>query len=133
MAKLDEQAKRFLVRCAAEFIAPSEAVQAVKEEFGIEISRQLAEAYNPSRRMGANLSAQLRELFETARREYLDEVENIPIANESWRLRELQRLFDVAVKREDVQAALNVLKCASLEAADARQAKEARKWERIFG
>ncbi|MCP3713869.1 DUF2280 domain-containing protein [Paraburkholderia sp. CNPSo 3281] len=133
MVKLDEQAKRYLVRCAAQFMSPSEAVQAVKEELGIEISRQLAEAYNPGRRMGVNLSAQLRELFETARREYLDDVESIPIANESWRLRELQRLFDAAVKREDVQVALSILKCASLEAADARQAKEARKWERMFG
>lgn len=84
--RTDEQ-KRLIVELLACFRTPSEVVHVVRAQFRIDISPQSVEAYNPTTRAGEKLSAELRELFASARAEYLQRVENIGVANMAFRLR----------------------------------------------
>lgn len=92
MATLNKRQKLFIVRSLAVFNTPQETVVLVKEEFNIEVTRQQCEAYDPTKRVGKDLSAEFKAEFETTRRDFLDTPENIPTANKSVRLKILNDL-----------------------------------------
>ena len=94
--KLSDAVKAFIVGQLACFDPPSAVAEAVKAEFGITITRQKVEAYNPNSRTGANLSDKWRQLFEETRKRFLEKSSEVPIANKSVRLRMLQRLIENA-------------------------------------
>lgn len=86
MATLNKKQKLFIVRSLAQFNTPQETVVLVKEEFNIDVSRQQCEAYDPTKRVGKDLSDELKKEFEVTRKDFLDTPQNIPIANLSVRL-----------------------------------------------
>ncbi|WP_353171305.1 DUF2280 domain-containing protein [Acinetobacter rudis] len=92
MATLNKRQKLFIVRSLAVFNTPQETVALVKEEFNIEVTRQQCEAYDPTKRVGKDLSAEFKAEFEATRRDFLDTPENIPTANKSVRLKILNDL-----------------------------------------
>jgi hypothetical protein len=47
MAALKDEVKRFIVQSLACFDTPSQVAQAVKDTFGLEVSRQQCEFYDP--------------------------------------------------------------------------------------
>lgn len=94
MAKLRREVQLFIVRSLAQFNTPTETAQAVQQEFDIEINRQKCEAYDPTKRTGQNLSAELKAEFEATRKQFLDNPQHIPIANLTYRLQRLQRIVD---------------------------------------
>jgi len=65
----------------------------VKEEFEIDVSRQQCEAYDPTKRVGKDLSDELKKEFEVTRKDFLDAPQNIPIANLSVRLQRLENQY----------------------------------------
>ena len=65
----------------------------VKEEFSIDVSRQQCEAYDPTKRVGKDLSDELKKEFEVTRKDFLDAPQNIPIANLSVRLQRLENQY----------------------------------------
>lgn len=83
----------------------------VKEEFGLEVSRQQVETYDPTKRAGKDLSTELKSEFEVARKEFLETPQNIPIANLSVRLQRLENQYQKHGKNR--VAALNILKQAA--------------------
>lgn len=91
MPKLTKEQKRFLVGEAASFSTPSEAAEAVKDRFGIEVTRQLAGRYDPTTSAGQELSKELTALFWELRKRFREELDDIPIANKAWNLRQLHR------------------------------------------
>lgn len=96
---LPEEVKTFIVQALACFDAPSVVVASVKEEFGVVVSRQQVEVYDPNKRAGRNLSVKWRTMFDAARKAFINDTAQIPIAHRSTRLRALQRM---AVKAEHV-------------------------------
>jgi hypothetical protein len=94
MATLNDDVKAFIVRALACFDAPTDVCRQVKEEFGIEVTRQQVSAYDPNRRIAKDLSAKWRAVFDETRKKFLDDVSTIPIANQAFRLRALNRMYD---------------------------------------
>lgn len=111
MAQLKKEIKLFIVRSLAVFNTPTETAKAVSEEFNIQLSRQHCEKYDPTKRAGMDLSADLKSEFELTRKEFLDTPKNIPIANLAVRL---QRMEDQYIKHSKNPAlALSILKQAA--------------------
>jgi hypothetical protein len=95
--KLTEDVKLAVVQRLAMYDTPSQVVEFVKDEYGIEITRQAAQYYDPTR--GQKPPQQWCDIFEATRKDFLDKTAEIPIAQRSFRLRRLQRMAEAAEKR----------------------------------
>ena len=93
MATLNKKQKLFIVRLLARFNTPQETAVLVKEEFDIDVSRQQCEAYDPTKRVGKDLSQELKTEFDLSRTDFLGKPQNIPIANLSVRLQRLENQY----------------------------------------
>jgi len=80
--------KVFVVQCLAEFMSPKEASEAVKERFGVDITPQGCEHYDPYKKIGSDLAKSLVEVFHQTRADFLkDTKKHVPIANKTVRMR----------------------------------------------
>lgn len=61
MARLKKEVQTYIVRSLAQFNTPQETATLVKEEFGIDVTRQQCEAYDPTKRIGKDLSQSLKK------------------------------------------------------------------------
>lgn len=121
MAALKEPVKMFIVQSLACFETPQQVVEAVKQEYEIEITRQQVALYDPTKVAGRNLSKKLKELFERTRKDFRENIEDIAIANKAFRLRELQKMYEDSGKNK--RAKQNLLKQAFQET-DGRVTKQ---------
>ncbi|TXN38987.1 DUF2280 domain-containing protein [Methylobacterium sp. WL30] len=119
MATLNDEVKTFIVQQLACFDTPSGVAKAVKEEFGLEVSRQAVEAYDPGKRAAANLSDGYRQIFEATRTAFLAETATIGISHKAVRLRTLQRLAEKAERQGNMAFVASVLEQAAKECGDA--------------
>ena len=113
MAALKEPVKIFIVQSLACFDTPQQVADAVKQRFGIELERQQCENYDPTKYGGRNLSKKLKDLFERTRKDFRENIEDIPIANKAFRLREIQKMYEDSGKNK--RAKQNLLKQAFQE------------------
>ena len=87
-------------------MTPSEVVEAVREHFKLEITRQSIENYDPSKAAGRKLDEELKQVFYRTRKQFISEFLSIDIAHRAFRLAELSKLYHAAVaKGKDVVAA----------------------------
>ncbi len=87
--RLTDEIRAFIVRGLARFDTPSQVAAAVRETFGIEISRQLVYKYDPA---GCKPPAQRWiDLHAATRARFLADVDDIGIAQKVVRLRMLDR------------------------------------------
>ena len=93
MATLREPVKIFIVQSLACFETPQQVVEAVKQEFNIEILRQQVALYDPTKSTGRNLSKKLKDLFHKTRSDFKTNIYDIPLANKAVRLAELQKIY----------------------------------------
>ena len=76
-------------------MSPSETAEAVNEKFGIVVSRQATERYDPHKYAGRRIAQKWKDLFTTARQAFLEHVESrVPHANKSVRIQKLARASD---------------------------------------
>jgi len=115
MAKLDDRAKLHIVQCLACYDTPSQVAESVREEFGITVTRQQVQAYDPSKTSGRDISKKLRDVFNETRKAFLEETAKVPIASQVFRLRNLQRLHEQATARKNLQLAAALLEQAAKE------------------
>ncbi|MDS7935655.1 DUF2280 domain-containing protein [Acinetobacter sp. V91_7] len=94
MARINKKVKLFIIRMLAEFETPTETAKAVKDIFNLDLTKQQCEAYDPTKKIGKDLSQELRNLFFDYRRKANQELEAIPIANKRYRLQLLQELVE---------------------------------------
>ena len=94
MAQLKKEIKLFIVRSLAIFNTPTETAKAVNDEFQVKVTRQQCEKYDPTKRAGMDLSAELKTEFELTRKEFLDVPKNIPISNVAYRQARRQALLN---------------------------------------
>lgn len=106
---IPDEIKRFIINALAAFDTPSQVVAAVKEEFGVDVSRQAVEGHDPTKHAGRNLAAKWREMFEASRAGFINEATAVPIAHRSTRLRALYRMAQAAERKGNypLAAALN--------------------------
>jgi len=90
-SKLDGKQQIFVVSQLAMFERPKDVQEALKQKFQVEISLPGITYYDIS---NPDLSAKLKKLFNDTRRKFLKDSQKIPIANKSYRLQKLQRMFE---------------------------------------
>lgn len=113
MAALKEPVKMFIVQSLACFETPQQVVEAVKQEYNLEITRQQVALYDPTKVAGRNLSKKLKDLFEHSRKTFRENIEDIAIANKAFRLKELQGMYDDSGRNKRLKQ--NLLKQAFQE------------------
>ncbi|KGT48875.1 DUF2280 domain-containing protein [Acinetobacter sp. HR7] len=121
MAALKEPVKIFIVQSLACFETPQQVADAVMQRFNIEIDRRQCENYDPTKYAGRNLSKKLKDLFEKTREDFRKNIFDIPIANQAFRLKEIQKMYEDAGKNKVSKQ--NLLKLAYQET-DARTTKQ---------
>lgn len=67
----------FIVRVYLHTETPQQVVEAVKQEYKIEITRQQVALYDPTKVAGRNLSKKLKDLFERTRKDFRKNIEDI--------------------------------------------------------
>lgn len=115
MASLTEAQKGFIVQALACYDTPTQVAEAVKEEFGIEIGRQQVGAYDPTKVSGKDLARKWRDLFHETRKRFREEIAEIPIADQAYRLRQIGRLYDRVSRQGNAVAAAQLLEQAAKE------------------
>ncbi len=119
-SKLDDIHKFFVVQKLACYDTPLEVANALKLEFGIEVTPQTMEYYNPTRKAGKALIKRWADLFEQTRADYLANAQNyIPIANKTVRLGEMQKAYRAHKDRGNWVQALEVLEQVAKEVGEA--------------
>jgi hypothetical protein len=119
MAALKEPVKLALVHALACYDTPSQAVDMVKQEYGLSISRQQASAYDPTKASGKNMSKKLVAVFHATREAFLADVSTIPIAQQSYRLRVLQRALNKVEQQGNTAMIATLLEQAAKESGGA--------------
>jgi hypothetical protein len=87
-------ARRYIVQRLACFDNPAAIIKGVKEEFGLDITRQAVHYYKSLAEHG-----DYKILFDAARAKFRADLDSIPIANLSVRLRRLDRMAAIAEER----------------------------------
>lgn len=121
MAALKEPVKIFIVQSLACFETPQQVADAVMQRFNIEIDRRQCENYDPTKFAGRNLSKKLTELFHQTREDFKKNIFDIPIANQAYRLKEIQNMYNDSGKNKRMKQQL--IKLAYQET-DARTTKQ---------
>lgn len=116
MPTLRGEIKVFIVQSLACYETPSQVAESVKVEFGITLARSHIQQYDPTKRAGKDLSRTFVELFNSTRKEFLENISKIPIAHQSFRLKTLQRSYDWFVAKNNYIAANQVLEQSAKEA-----------------
>ncbi|MFD2756734.1 DUF2280 domain-containing protein [Comamonas terrae] len=115
MAVLKDDVKLAIVQALACFDTPSQVAEQVKQEFGIVLARQQVAGYDPTKPSGKNLSQKLREVFSRTREAFLADISTIPIAQQAYRLRVLQRNLERADSRGNAAMVSTLLEQAAKE------------------
>lgn len=118
MAALKDEVKRFIVQALACFDTPTQVVQAVKETFGVDVSRQQCEQYDPTKHAGRDLGVKWKAVFEDTRKRFREETAEIPIANRAFRLRAMNRFVERAETMKNIGLAMQILEQAAKEVGD---------------
>jgi hypothetical protein len=114
--KLTNAHKRFVVTQLACFTPLKEVQKQLKEQHGVDISIPGLLHYDPNTvNGGAELAPKWRRLFEETRKRFSETLSDIPIAQQSWRLRQLQRQYRKLVSMGNVMGASAILEQAAKE------------------
>ena len=117
---LKDHHRAFLVKEFACFSSPAEAVNALKEEFGVEISPQGAQHYDATSSAGRQAAKKWHELFDVAREAFLEHVETrIPHAHKAVRIRKLARAADTFEQHGNYVAMASMLEKVAKELGNA--------------
>lgn len=119
MAALKAEVKAFIVQQLACFDTPTQVVEAVKKEYGVITTRQQVEGHDPTKAAGKKLSPHWVAMFNEAREKFRTEMDDIAIANKSYRLRALNRMATLAEERKNFALAAQLLEQAAKESGGA--------------
>lgn len=116
MAQLSSKQKIFIVKKLACYDKPQAVADAFKEEFGLDIERTHVAQYDPTKRdaIGEELGA----IFNETRKKFLENMDDLPLANKAVRIKELTNLYENAIKTKNFKAAAERLEQIAKEAGD---------------
>lgn len=118
-ASIPNDVKLFIIQGLACYDSPTTVRDAIKKEFGVDVSPQAIEAHDPTKRAGRNLSQRWRDLFEASRATFLADTAAIAISHRSVRLRSLQRMATRAEEMKNLPLAASLLEQAAKEVGEA--------------
>jgi hypothetical protein len=118
MAALKNEVKSFIVQALACFDTPSQVVEAVKNEYGVMVSRQQVETHDPTKSAGKGLAVKWVTLFHDTRKRFREETAEIPIANRAFRLRGLGRMAEKAENMRNLALTAQLYEQAAKEVGD---------------
>nr|WP_314877312.1 DUF2280 domain-containing protein [uncultured Pseudomonas sp.] len=118
MATLRSEVKAFIVQALACFDTPSQVVEAVKKEFGVDVSRQVCEGHDPTKYAGRGLAKRWADMFHACRERFTAETADIPIAHRAYRLRALGRMAEKAESMKNMALTAQLLEQAAKEVGD---------------
>ncbi len=118
MAALRSEVKAFIVQALACFDTPSQVAEAVKKEFGVEVSRQQCESHDPTKYAGRGLAKKWADMFHECRKRFREETADIPIANRAFRLRGLGRMAEKAEGMRNLALTAQLYEQAAKECGD---------------
>ncbi len=118
-ARLTEEARTFVVQALACFDAPSVVRDAVKREFGLTITAQAIEAYDPTKRAGRHLADKWKALFAATRETFLEDTSKIGVSHRAVRLRAIERMAAKAESQGNMALAAQLYEQAAKECGDA--------------
>mgnify|MGYP006098444279 CR=1 FL=1 len=118
MATLKNEVKSFIVQALACFDTPSQVVEAVKNEFGVVVTRQQVETHNPTKAAGKGLAIKWQTLFHDTRKRFREDAAEIPIANRAYRLRGLGRMAEKAENMRNLALTAQLYEQAAKETGD---------------
>lgn len=124
MASLKPEVKAFIVQSLACFDPPSQVVDAVLKEFGVNITRQQAESHDPNKAAGKTLAKRWVDMFNATRERFQNETADIPIANKAYRLRVLDRMAANTEKVKNYGMTAQLMEQAAKECGDAYTNKQ---------
>lgn len=119
MAALNDDVKVFIITALACFDSPKQVMADVKERFGLTVTYQQLQAYDPKNDAGKRMSKRFQKIFADTREKFLKDVSDIPIAQQSYRLRVLDRLARRAEDRGNGAMVANLLEQAAKESGGA--------------
>ncbi|ENC9771297.1 TPA: DUF2280 domain-containing protein [Citrobacter koseri] len=119
MATLKGEVKAFIVQSLACFDTPSQVVELVKKEFGLNITRQQVESHDPTKANGRGLAQKWVDMFNATRERFQNEISDIPIANKAYRLRVLDRMATRAEGMKNLALTAEIIEQAAKECGDA--------------
>jgi hypothetical protein len=117
--ELPGPAKAFIVQRLARFDLPSQVAKAVKEEFGLDVTRQRVHFYDPTTRAGRALNEELKALFFETREKAKQDLDAIPSFHKAIRLQRLDAMITTAIERGNVPLAAQLLEQAAKESGGA--------------
>lgn len=118
VAKMNDEARTFVVQSLACFDAPSVVAAAVRKEFGFTVAPQSIESYDPTKRAGRNLSEKWSAIFTETRKAFLEDSSRIAISHRAVRLRTLQRMAEKAEGQGNLALTAQFLEQAAKETGD---------------
>ena len=116
---MNDEIRTFVVQCLAAFDTPTQVVDAVKTEYGVQMTPQAVQSYDPTKYAGRNLKPKWRNIFEASRKSFLEDVNAIPIANKAARLRALNRMAQKAEGMKNIGLASKLMEQAAREMGNA--------------
>jgi hypothetical protein len=126
MAALNNEIKSVIVQALACFDSPTQVAGAVRERFGVVVSRQHVEAHDPTRKSSKGLAKRWVTLFNDTRDSFRNEMVKEPIANRAVRLRALGRMLEEAEASGNLALAMKLLEQAARECGDMNTNRRAR-------
>lgn len=114
--KLSDAQQTAVVQRIAMFDAPQQVVDFIKEEYGIDMTRQAVQYYDPT--VGDKPAQKWCAIFEATRAAFLKTTADIPIANRSVRLRRLERMALAAERLRNYALAAQLHEQAAKEVGD---------------
>jgi len=115
--KLTVEVQTFIVQQLACFDTPTTVARAVKEEFGVEVTRQLVEGYDPTKYRGERRIRGRKwvHLFEETRKAFLKDTSKIGISHRAVRLRSIDRMAARAEGQGNLKLAADLHRQAAEE------------------
>jgi hypothetical protein len=121
-SRLPDEIKRYIVSCNACYRPPSVVAKSVSEFFGVTVTRQQVELYDPTKSLGRSLSLKWKEHFARTRVQYLAEMDDIGLAHATVRLHALDRMCQSAEDKGNYALAAQLIEQAAQEVTTRRTA-----------
>ena len=114
--KLTEEQKQYIVCQFAIFKRTWQICHSFRDTYGEEITAAQVSNFDIAKRLkGQRSIAKWVPMFDAARAKFLADVASVPVANATYRIHQLDEMFDIAFKKKNYVAAAKLLEQAAKE------------------
>lgn len=133
MAALPENVKTRIVQGLACYDTPSQVSKDIYAAFGLHVTPQHCEIYDPTKAAGKGLGKKFRAIFEETRRTFLKDLGQIAMSHRAVRMRRLERFIDRAESAGNIGMAAQLIEQVSRECEGAELAQLQARLDALMG